>query len=62
MLVNILIKEPYSIYSLKLHKKTSKFIYTEWIAVHIRPISNLIGLRLLSEHRFNFKPYNAIFH
>ena len=55
MLVNILIKEPYTIYSLKLH---SKFIYTEWIAVHIRRISNLIGLPLLSEHR----SYHAVFH
>ena len=59
--VNILIKEPYK-YSLKFHNKSSKFICTKWITAFVRRISNLIGLPLLSEHRFNFKPYYAFFH
>ena len=50
MLENILIKEPYSIYSVRLDNKSSKLIYAEWIAVFVRRISNLIGVRLLSEH------------
>ena len=50
MLEKILIKEPYSIYSLRLHNKSSKLMYAEWIAVFVWRISNLIGLRLLSEH------------